>query len=266
MATSENVRQVPNTQKEKENRTETPPRPLTPCSHRLPILDIHLPHEHRTPHAHRDGRDGQVEAQELARAHAHALLAEDRAPEEARERRGERQRARAEVAAERERVDRAGVGAAVCWGGGPRRGGGGRGGGRGGAGGRGGRVRFCFGCVCCVCRLCVWGGSSSSRVWVRGAGDIAPPFSLPPTPDRRQDSGMGVFYYLSGLRAMGDRRRLAREDPTPKFNGAPKASPKSICALLPLLPCLPRPSASPALRHTRATHRRPDPQQAHSQD
>ena len=71
------------------------------------MLDIDLPDEHRARSEHRGRRDRQVECEELARGDADALLAEDRAPEEARERRGERECERAEVRAERERVDRA---------------------------------------------------------------------------------------------------------------------------------------------------------------
>ena len=71
------------------------------------MLDINLPDEHRARSEHRGRRDWQGEREELARGDADALLAEDRAPEEARERRGERERERAEVGAERERVHRA---------------------------------------------------------------------------------------------------------------------------------------------------------------
>ena len=69
--------------------------------------DIHLPDKHRAPHRHRHKANRQVQQQELPRPHMYALLLEDLAPEEARERRGERERERAEVRAERERVDRA---------------------------------------------------------------------------------------------------------------------------------------------------------------
>ena len=68
--------------------------------------DINLPDKHRTPHRHRHKANRQVQQQELPRPHVDALLLKNLAPEEARERRGERERERAEVRAERERVDR----------------------------------------------------------------------------------------------------------------------------------------------------------------
>ena len=71
------------------------------------MLDIDLPDEHRARSEHRGRRDRQVEREELARGDADTLLAEDRAPEEARERRGERERERAKIGAERERIERA---------------------------------------------------------------------------------------------------------------------------------------------------------------
>lgn len=71
------------------------------------MLDIRLPNEHRARHQHGHKRDREVEQQEIPRPDMDVLLAENLAPQEARERRGERERERAKVRADGQRVDRA---------------------------------------------------------------------------------------------------------------------------------------------------------------